>query len=344
MGAVAGNFTAPYAKAALDDECGKVAGSIEGARNDTLNKAAFSLGTLVGGGGLDEEVVRTRLTEAAQQSGLPDAEIDATIKSGLEAGKQQPRTVPNTPPGFVIRSDGLWYVKQEKDGDPVETWIDPPLHVLGATRDKHSNAWGLFLEWCDPDERKHRWAMPKSLLVGKDSSSWLGRLTDEGWSGAPGMQARKLLEIYLSKYRPMGRILCVPRTGWHDGVFVLPDAVIGDAATPEEIVLQPHPSHNPFQVGGTPDAWQSTIGTWAVGNSRLVFSICASLAPVLLEPLGHESFGFNLTGGSSIGKTTALLAAGSVWGKGSSSGGYVLSWRATDNGLESIAALHSDAA
>jgi putative DNA primase/helicase len=75
-----------------------------------------------------------------------------------------------------------------------------------------------------------------------------------------------------------------------------------------------------------------------------MLAVCASLAAPLLYVTGQESGGFNWTGQSSTGKTTALVAAGSVWGKGSSSGGYVQNWRATSNGLEGLAALHSDAA
>src|SRR5205814_2019805 len=51
--------------------------------------------------------------------------------------------------------------------------------------------------------------------------------------------------------------------------------------------------------------------------------------------------GFHLVGGSSIGKTTALLVAGSVCG-GGGIGGYLRSWRATSNGLEGVAAAHCD--
>lgn len=252
------------------------------------------------------------------------------------------------PPGFSFRTrgplPGLWHVKE--GDEPVETWIGPPLHVLGATRDEHGNAWGLLLEWNDLDARRHTWAMPKSMLVGRDNSAWMGRLADEGWSGAPGTEARKLLALYLSTYRTDDRALCVPCTGWHHGAFVLPDVVIQkepDDSSSERIVLQVQTARNPFLIGGSLDDWESTIGEWARGNSRLMLAICASLAAPLLQVTGQESGGFNWMGQSSIGKTTALVAAGSIWGKGASSGGYVQNWRATSNGLEGLAALHSDA-
>jgi putative DNA primase/helicase len=97
-------------------------------------------------------------------------------------------------------------------------------------------------------------------------------------------------------------------------------------------------------MAGTLDGWRDAVGAWARDNSRLMLALSASLAAPLLEVAGQESGGFNWTGQSSTGKTTALVAAGSVWGKGASSGGYVQNWRATSNGLEGLAALHSDAA
>lgn len=109
-------------------------------------------------------------------------------------------------------------------------------------------------------------------------------------------------------------------------------------------MLQVQTAHNPFHMAGTPEGWRSTIGEWSLGNSRLMLAVCASLAAPLLNLTGHDSGGFNWTGQSSTGKTTALVAAGNVWGKGASSGGYVQNWRATSNGLEGLAALHSDAA
>ena len=298
--------------------------------------------------------------------------------------KQEARCGEELPAGFSLRSGGslpgLWFTEEKEDADPVETWIGPALHVLGATRDENSKAWGLLLEWEDPDGRQHSWAMDNSLLVGKDVSVWLGRLADEGWIGATNNKTRGLLTRFLTTFCPKTRIRCVPCTGWHRGAFVFPDTVMQNSTSillagraghagqangendlmtssneaglldgldepgEEKIVLQVQTAHNPFRMGGTLEGWKDTVGRWTFGNSRLMLALCASFAAPLLEIAGHESGGFNFTGQSSTGKTTALVAAGSVWGKGSSSGGYVQNWRATSNGLEGLAALHSDAA
>ncbi|GLY01230.1 bifunctional DNA primase/polymerase [Actinoplanes sp. NBRC 101535] len=79
-----------YAGAALEAESDRVAGAVPGTRNDTLNRAAFSLGRLVGAGLLDEGTVRRELTSAARRAGLGAAETRATIRSGLTAGRRSP--------------------------------------------------------------------------------------------------------------------------------------------------------------------------------------------------------------------------------------------------------------
>jgi hypothetical protein len=79
-----------YAEAALDAETDRVARAPVGARNDTLNRAAFALGRFVGAGLLDAATVHRELASAARHAGLGTAETRATIRSGMTAGMRQP--------------------------------------------------------------------------------------------------------------------------------------------------------------------------------------------------------------------------------------------------------------
>lgn len=90
--------TAPYYRAALEQEMVTMASTGEGRRNDQLNISAFNLGQLVPHG-LDELEVIDSLTAAARSTaGTPmtDREIERTIRSGLDSGRQQPRYAENT--------------------------------------------------------------------------------------------------------------------------------------------------------------------------------------------------------------------------------------------------------
>jgi hypothetical protein len=82
-----------YAQAALEAETDQVARAPEGTRNDTLNRAAFALGRLVGAGMLDAREVAAELEAAARSAGLGRAETRRTIRSGMTAGRRQPQAI-----------------------------------------------------------------------------------------------------------------------------------------------------------------------------------------------------------------------------------------------------------
>jgi hypothetical protein len=95
-----------YAVAALREEAGRVATAPEGTRNDTLNRAAFSLGQLAAAGLLPPQEITTALTEAATHAGLTAGEADRTIRSGMSAGTRFPRQVPRHPPAPELQVPG----------------------------------------------------------------------------------------------------------------------------------------------------------------------------------------------------------------------------------------------
>jgi Bifunctional DNA primase/polymerase, N-terminal len=88
-----------YAEAALDAEVRNVADAPVGARNHTLNIAAFNMGTLVGAGLLNMDAVIEALYHAARRAGLSEREIvgargnNGTLMSGLRSGFNHPREV-----------------------------------------------------------------------------------------------------------------------------------------------------------------------------------------------------------------------------------------------------------
>ena len=88
-----------YVQAALHGEIGRLATAPAGQRNDALNRAAFSLGTLVGQGGLAEQEAHQALMSGATACGLLADDganaVQATIRSGLGAGMANPRQMPD---------------------------------------------------------------------------------------------------------------------------------------------------------------------------------------------------------------------------------------------------------
>ncbi len=88
-----------WARAALAAEVTRVRQAEEGTRNHTLNRAAFALGQIVGGGHLDSAAAAGHLCDAALDAGLGDAEARSTIASGLSAGTACPRHPGHEGPG-----------------------------------------------------------------------------------------------------------------------------------------------------------------------------------------------------------------------------------------------------
>lgn len=85
-----------YGNAAIRKELEAVIAEPEGSRNDRLNKAAFALGQLVASGSLAREVVRTMLIECAiRHAGQTEREATNTADSGLRAGAEHPREIPD---------------------------------------------------------------------------------------------------------------------------------------------------------------------------------------------------------------------------------------------------------
>jgi hypothetical protein len=80
-----------YAMAALRAETERVAAARPGTRNDTLNRAAFSLGQLVAARLLPPIPVITGLISAARQAGLSEEEASRTVRSGMAGGARKPR-------------------------------------------------------------------------------------------------------------------------------------------------------------------------------------------------------------------------------------------------------------
>uniref|UniRef100_UPI00403FD236 hypothetical protein n=1 Tax=Streptomyces sp. DSM 41540 TaxID=3448657 RepID=UPI00403FD236 len=80
-----------YTRKALQAECDAITSAPNGDQNNTINAAAFSVGTLVGAGALSESEARGDLLAAARAGGHPDGRARASVESGLAAGMSQPR-------------------------------------------------------------------------------------------------------------------------------------------------------------------------------------------------------------------------------------------------------------
>lgn len=283
---------------------------------------------------------------AAQvETAKAEAEAKAKRRSAGESGK--PRRARKRPFPFKVENGQTWrQVETESDdgGSKKTKWtaFASELHVLALTRSADGEDWGRLLRVIDRDGQAHEWAMPAAMLAGS-GEALRAELLRLGLEFLPLRKSKEWLMEYLISADPEGRARCVDKIGWHGDSFVLPDETIGAGDASETVILQSAERlDHALRVSGALEDWRSEIAAPALGNSRLVLAISAAFAAPLLEVTQDEGGGFHLRGGSSMGKSTALFVAGSVWG-GGGAGGYVRTWRATDNALEALAALHNSA-
>ena len=114
-----------YVRKALELEFEKVLGAREGDRNNVLNIAAFSLGTLLHLDLVGRIEIEQALTNAAVGAGLGVVETERTIRSGLNAGALEPRQIPEREKG-----------KKANDEQRAAVIADPQNLIVWASKIK----------------------------------------------------------------------------------------------------------------------------------------------------------------------------------------------------------------
>jgi uncharacterized protein (DUF927 family) len=241
-------------------------------------------------------------------------------------------------PCFSVSTKGVYGRGMGARG--ADVYICSELHIVGQSRDKDNVSWGYVLEWKDENGVKHTWTLPASMLSG-DGAEIRAFLMSKGVKGFFSRRAREIFPQYIQDTAPQTYVRCVPQIGWYGNSFVLPDGTIGPEEK-EKVVLQSRSTQNHnWRTSGTLKEWQDKVSKFCAGNSRLVFSASMAFAAPLATPARQNPGGFHWRGGSSLGKSTATFAAGSVCGGGGKLG-FGKSWRTTDNTLEAIADSHND--
>jgi putative DNA primase/helicase len=219
-------------------------------------------------------------------------------------------------------------------------WISAPFEIVGRVRDPKSESWAWLLCWKDGDNREHEHAVSDRDLHG-DVSALCATLATRGLKIATGPN-RNFLAHYLNTRKDGDRVTIVPRTGWHvvngKKVFALPGNGVGIDG---RVILAAEVTASHYTSSGTLEEWQNSVAKLAEAHSRARFAVASAFASPLLALIGADGGGINLRGPSSIGKTTLLAAAASVWGRGDERG-FIRTWRGTGNGIEAAATQFSD--
>ena len=285
--------------------------------------------------------IRRMIDQAAEPAQTP-----------LQASEKIPHVNLPGEPGFKVWDDwlempgdgklrpGVWLFKYragkgEKAEGLVKNWICSPIYVLAVTSDRQENNFGRLLRFINTNGTWREWAMPMELLRGS-CDDLRGQLLSMGVEINPS--AKNDLALYLQSQHPKRRAYSALRVGWHGDSFVLPNSVIGPDA--KSVIFQSGVQEHDckYAVAGTLAGWKKNIAALAVDNTYLTLALSASFTGPLLDKTHVDGGGFHFVGDSSIGKSTAIIAACSVWGGKD----FMSSWKATANGMEGAAALSND--
>lgn len=263
---------------------------------------------------------------------------DLMIKEGLEAVKKVfevntaiKETKQQLPSGFILNDDGLYKIPDgDKDNPPLK--ISGKIEVLAEARDNKGQNWSKVVRFKDPDGNS------KTILIENTLFAADGRELKEKLL-FNGLYINKPHELkkYLNDFKTDNRARCIDKIGWYKNIFVFPDnEKIGNSQ--EAIIFQGDNLLNEYQIKGSLEDWRENISKYCQGNSRLMLAVSTAFAGTLLYITRQESGGLHFVGNSSTGKSTILKVACSVYGGKD----FLKTWRATDNGLEGIAATRND--
>lgn len=261
------------------------------------------------------------------------------LQSGVQAGRSNKGNDSRTnlagkqaSERFKSDNEGLWH---RTNSQCAWQWIASQISCIALLRDGNTGeCYGRRLQLVDAEGQERSLDIPIEWFSGD------ARRVEEVLLKANFHHDRKRSSIhallqYLVLVPPPKESLAVyDKTGWSGACFILPHRSMGGRAG----CFVGDKDVGRYESFGELRAWQRAA-KMCQSNSRLHLALLTAFAAPLLEIVGIDNFGIHFAGPSSIGKTSALKVAASVFGNPDR---YLLTWRATSNALEGVATSHND--
>jgi len=236
----------------------------------------------------------------------------------------------------------------DKDGNEMVVVAGGNVQAHAMSHLEGSVEWSVHYSHRDFDGKKHLTTHSVADLHTNHKTVLRGFLS----KGLRLMAGRsKQFMHFLITHLPAARYIRVSRSGWLEKswVYVQPNWCEGDPGEKIHLELEKNcPTISSMNASGTLEEWQQNVAAPLQGNSLAMFCLLFAFLGPMLKILGLEGGGFHVVGRSSIGKTTGLQCAASVYGCGASPSAesglaYTQAWNQTSNALEGLAAGHTDA-
>jgi uncharacterized protein (DUF927 family) len=271
--------------------------------------------------------------------------------------KEQKKEIPTDPTGehygaYMVNRHGVW-TKLSAGGPGLYVWrriVRTRIDPVALSRDTSPQR-----NW------RHRYLVTDETgqfpveigneHLARQANRAISTLMSRGVHVVETKYARQHLATFL-RYKPRGRIIRAPRTGWYEvkkdrWVFVLPTETLGNAGN-VGIVLDDAITADRygFHRSGTSNQWRERVAGPLAGNSNVMLAVGTFLAAPLLRWADEPGGGFHFHGFSKAGKTLIGAAAQSIWGKpyrpGAGADVFGFTWESTANRLGERAVLRSD--
>jgi hypothetical protein len=346
---------------ALQHQCGEVAAAACGARNDTLNRAAFALGRLVAAGALAEPVVGARLFDAAVACGLvrDDGEeaVRRTIWSGLHAGRiagAQQTTVDGEDHAaagpYEATSTGIIWHKQTRDGEVPTPLTNFVAHIVAeVARDDGAERTRHFEISAKIGGSSRRFMVAAAEFAGL---AWVPRELGARALVYPGFAVKDHARAAIQTLsRDIAGRTVFAHVGWRevDGrpVYLHAAGAIGAGGPVAEIEtdlvgagLGGFALPDPPQGEALWDAVRASLRTLTIAPLRVTAPLFAA---TWRAPLAVADFSLHLVGPTGAGKSELAAVAQQHFGADMDSRHLPGSWSSTGNALEAQAFAAKDA-
>jgi hypothetical protein len=233
-------------------------------------------------------------------------------------------------------------IKENKEtGEIEETWlpIASPFRIVAALRLADADGgYAMRLEFADHEGAMATVDFDRGELSRVAAGELRARLMHAGLRVANGGEFDVV--AILKEMTPSAVITALSRSGWHrleEWCFAAPGGrVLGDSELGPQVELL---GRLPNTESGTLGGWQEAIRAavtvkncphWKLGAA-------AGFAGPIIDLLGIETHGINLSGPTSLGKTTAQMLAVSAWSSPKPGAGLLQSMRTTENAVEILA-------
>lgn len=257
-------------------------------------------------------------------SGQDKSYLNFNLSNLVSQGKNEGEPIELSP--YYYDSKGRLIKTNDDKEEIVSAYY---IKLKSFIRDLAGNNWEAQIEFEDLDRKIRVIEIPRQKLIDKKELSQI--LASAGF---PSFWSKPLYE-YFKTETPKERLIRVTQNGWISNSL---DYIGKSFQIVNSSVKYIAPSTDQIASKGTLEEWKENICRYCENNHILTLALCVSMSGLLLKFQDFiNSTMINLTGKSSIGKTTALQVASSIWGDSK----FINQWRTTSNALESVAAEHN---